>query len=106
VNATANEAAARAPWHIDPHNYHGRRAVHDSCGFTVAMVELDASGRSAAVDDNAALIAAAPDLLSALESLTQAVYDNRQWLSGPAYQRVVAWADRAIAAIDKAKGAS
>jgi len=56
-------------------------------------------------DEHARLIAAAPELRAALETLSQAVYDAGQWLNDrPAYQNILAHARAACAVLDSLEG--
>lgn len=56
--------------------------------------------------DNARLIAAAPDLLAALESTVKEIERLRHYTSGMDAQRAYTIAENASAAIAKAKGAN
>ena len=105
----SNEALVRASYRHTPGPWAvGTDTARDAAPGRVHVLaqSITTSGLEtvavAATEANARFIAAAPELLAALQALTQAVYDNRQWLSGPAYQRVVEWADNASAAIARA----
>ena len=60
----------KAPWHICQTTGHGLRLIRDANGYCVAEAVKPANSGAAYIDANAnaALIAAAPNLLAALES--------------------------------------
>ena len=89
------------PWHFRAAIQEGQFVVRDrgsSGGFAdIARVKGDKRSTLAQAEANARLIAAAPDLLDALETypaLGVVMTDEEMW----------AWVEKARAAIDKARG--
>lgn len=84
------------PWEIDQAIRHGFTVYSEQSGFIVGY--MDEEGRYGAVESeaNARLIAAAPDLLEALETIVATERDRHGYHP--------AWTDQARAAIAKARG--
>ena len=94
----------KAPWHICQTTGHGLRLIRDANGYCVAEAVKPANSCATYIDAdaNAALISAAPDMLSALETI---VSNYPYWASKIEMKEIdkVAIA-MARAAILKAKG--
>jgi hypothetical protein len=100
----------KAPWHICTTG-HGLRLIRDENGYCVAEAVKPANSGAAYIDAdaNARLIAAAPDMLAALEAVLPDLWDglefatdqnaNEAWLADALHRL-----DVARAAIAKAKG--
>ena len=97
------------PWYVGSGTYEGRNiysvaSVTDDEGFTYQPIVASAEDDGIKCwDANARLIAAAPDLLEALED---AVIDFDNWAAhedNHPHEHLVAWAEKARAAIAKAK---
>jgi hypothetical protein len=93
----------KAPWHICEVTGRGLQLIRDANGYCVAEAVKPANSCAAYVDHiaNAALIAAAPELLAALELMNELFADHAQYDDeGHETAAIVAMQ----AAISKAKG--
>lgn len=71
----------KAPWHICEVTGRGLKLIRDENGYCVAEAVKPANSGAAYIDAdaNAALIAAAPELLAALELMNELFADHAQY---------------------------